>query len=315
MAYTVESLESPSIAPRSGEPSQFDLPERRIDPRDPKTFVKKESDEPDKVASGADATQKSTAEGSAPEEATTGESVTLSPQISALARKEQAQRKREFDLKQREKSLESRLAKADQFEKLQEKLKSKDFSAAEELGLTYEEYTQYLLGKEAQKNPTEQRMGEMDKKLAEIKKAQEDLTNREYQANQALWKNEIAKVVTENADFSTIKELGAENIVLQHINDSFDEDGVELSTEDACKDIEAALIERAEKFAGVSKIKTRQPAEVKPQLGPPKSSPKTITQTMTTSSQKPASKPFHLLSETEQWEEARRRVMAQRQQR
>ena len=307
MAYTVESLEPTSIPARNNEPNQFDLPERSIDPRDPKTIVKKEEAA---AVADPDATQPPTSEGAAPEAATTEESVRLSPQISALARKEQAQRQREFALKQREKSLEAKLAKADQFEKLQKALESKDFSAAEELGLTYEQYTQYLLKKEAEKNPAEQKLSEIDKKLAELQKAQEDLTNREYQANQSLWKTEIARVVTENPDFSTIKDLKAEHLVLQHINDSFDEDGTELSAEDACKDIEAALYERAEKFAGVTKLKSKQAVEAKPTLGPPKNSPKTITQTMTTSSQKPSSKPFHLMSESEQLAEAYRRVQA-----
>ncbi len=307
MAFTVESLESTNIPARNNEPNQFDLPERSIDPRDPKTLVKKEEAA---APVATDATQESTTDGAAPEVATTGESVKLSPQISALARKEQAQRQREFALKQREKSLEAKLAKADQFEKLQEKLKSNDFSAAEELGLTYEQYTQYLLAKETGKNPTEQRITEIDKKLAELKQAQEDLTNREYQANQSLWKTEITRVITDNPDFSTIKDLKAEHLVLQHINDSFDEDGTELSAEAACKDIETALFERAEKFAGVSKLKSKQAVEEKPTLGPPKTSPKTITQTMTMSSQKPSTKPFHLLSESEQIAEAYRRVQA-----
>lgn len=312
MAFTVESLESPHIQSRINELNQFDLPERSIDPRDPKTLVPKE---PPAAAADTTQTQAPITEGLAPEEATTGESVTLSPKISALARKEQAQRQREFALKQREKSLEAKLAKADQLEKLEAKLKAKDFSGAEELGLTYEEYTQYLLGKEAQKNPTEQRLTEIQKAQGELDKKLEELTNREYQANQGLWRAEISRVITENPDFSTIKELGAEGIVLQHINDSFDEDGTELSAEDACKDIEAALFERAQKFAGVSKIKSKQPVETKPTLGPPKSSPTTITQTMTTSSQKPSTKPFHLMSESEQLAEAIRRVQAAKNQR
>jgi hypothetical protein len=101
-------------------------------------------------------------------------------------------------------------------------------------------------------------------------------------------------------------------MVLQHVNDSFDEDDVELTVEQAAKEIEAEAVKRAEKFASVSKIKQRfsEPPKV---LGAPKTAPKTITQSMTLSSEKAASKPFHLMSESEQIAEAIRRVQAAKQ--
>ena len=228
MSFTVESLQSPNIGTVTNQPTQFGLTERVIDPRDPATIPQKEA------GKEADATQAADSEGDAPEEATASESVTLSPQISALARKEQAQRQREQALRRREQALEAKLKSADKFETLESKLKAKDFSAAEELGLTYEEYTQYLLGKEAAKNPEEKRFRELDQKLAEIKQAQDDLTNREYQANQALWKAEISRVISESAELpfvkKAIKTFGPkfEADILDHINTSFEEDGIEI---------------------------------------------------------------------------------------
>lgn len=241
------------------------------------------------------------------------ESVALSPKISALARKEQAQRQKETQLRQREKQLESRLADADKYAQLKAKIASKDYSAAEELGLTYDEYLKYQLDRQNAEDPGEKRFRKVEDEISQFKKQQEESVVKEYQANQALWKQEISKVVSDNEAFSTIKELGAENIVLQHINDSFDEDGIELTTEQAAEEIEKALVERAEKFASISKIKNK--AQADKVLGPPKSSPKTITQTMTVTSQKPSTKPFHLMSESEQIAEAIRRVQAAKLQR
>jgi hypothetical protein len=103
-------------------------------------------------------------------------------------------------------------------------------------------------------------------------------------------------------------------MVIRHINDSFEEDDVELTVEQAAKDIEDALLERASKFASVSKLKNKT-SENKV-LGAPKSSVKTITQNMTTTPKtSPASKPFHLMSESEQLAEAIRRVQAAKLQR
>ena len=240
-----------------------------------------------------------------------GESIKLSPKISALARKEQAFRQKEAQLKQREQQLEQKLADAERFSKLKERMAAKDYSAAEELGLSYDEYTKHLIDKQTATDPNEQRYKKVESELESLKKAQEDRIVQEYKENQAAWKAEVARVVSSGEeDFSTIRELKMEDAVLRHINDSFDEDGIELTAEQAAKEIEAALIERAERFSNVTKIQKKRA------LGPPKvSGPKTLTQEMTVTSTTPASRPFHMLSESEQIAEAYRRVQAAKLQR
>lgn len=310
MAFTVEAMDVAPASQPNNQPNQFDLPAKEFVGYDPKgTTTVTGSDRSENVK------QPDTTEAAVPAEpAAPEESVTLSPQISALARKEQAQRQRERALMQREKALEARLADAEKYQQLKTKVAAKDYSAAEELGLTHEQYTQYVLEKQAGEDPVEQRYRKVESELEQLKKNQEEQTVQEYQANQGLWKQEIAKVVDGNEEFSTIKELGAHAAVLKHINDSFDEDGVELTAEQAAKEIEEALFARAEKLASVSKIKKKFEAEPKV-LGAPKASPKTITQNMTVTSEKSKSKPFHLMSESEQIAEAIRRVQAAKTQR
>lgn len=238
------------------------------------------------------------------------ESVKLSSKISALARREQIVRQKELQLKRAQQENSGKLQDADKFAQIREKLKNKDYSAAEELGMTYDEYTQHLLNKQASEDPQEMRHRELQEKLERLEKAQEEQTVREYEANQKLWVADIARVVSESQDFPTIKELGAEEAVLKHINDSFNEDGVELTTEEACKEIEELLVQRVEKYSNLSVIKKKY--EDSRSLGPPKTGPKTITQQMTVTSQKPVVKPFHLMSESEQLAEAIRRVQAEK---
>jgi len=315
MSFTTEAIDAP-VTPKSNlEQSQFDLPSKEFVGYDPKgtttvtgTPIQKKDLENSKQSNINEQVEDAPVQ---KEE----ESVKLSPQVTALVRKEQAQRKREHVLAQRERELAQKLADADKYAQIKAKLEAKDYSAADELGLSYDEYTQYLIDKKSSEDPTEKRYRQVEEKLSSLEKAQEEQAIKEYQANQALWKQEIAKIVGENEEFSTIKELGVEHLVLQHVNDSFEEDGIELTSEQAAKEIEAELVRRAEKFASVTKIKKKfsDPSKV---LGAPKTAPKTITQSMTvTSGQKPSSKPFHMMSEMEQWEEAARRVQASRIQR
>jgi hypothetical protein len=305
----MEAIGPTTVGTPDNQPSQINLPVKEFIAYDPKgtTTI---TGSPRLVP---DATQADTLE-TKPTEEVKEESVTLSPQITALARKEAAQRQREQSLRQREKEMASKLADANKYAQLKAKIAAKDYSAAEELGMSYEEYTTHLLNRQNPANPESERQTRLEQEVQGLKKAQEESVVKEYQANQNLWKQEISKVINENEAFSTIKELKMEDAVLQHINDSFDEDDTALTVEQAAKDIEDALVARAEKFASVSKIKSRfsEPAKV---LGPPKTSPKTLTQNMTVTSQQTKPKPFHLMTESEQIAEAIRRVQAAKNQR
>lgn len=301
MAFTIDDMQpSPNQTPVNNRMKEFDLPSKEFVGYDPKGTTTVTGSER-KVPETENAKQENI------NEEAVEETVTLSPKISALARKEQAQRQRELSLKRRERELEEKLAKAERFDKLQAKIKDGDYSAADELGLDYDKLTNHEIEKRSAKDPQEEKYRSVEEKLVQLAKKQEELEVREYQANQGLWKQEISNLVKDNEEFSTIKEWGAEDSVLQHINDSFEEDGVELSSEEAAREIEAALVERLsghqEKLSKVSKLK-----KLGEKLGPPKASPKTLTQTMTVTSQKQSKKPFHLMSESEQLAEAIRRV-------
>lgn len=310
MGYITESLAPTSINTNPNQPSEFNLPTKEFVGYDPKgtttitgSPIGKAEVKDDQVPSEAPIPE-------VPEE----ESVTLSPKVSALARKEQAQRQREKQFNEEKRTFAEKMADAEKYRKLTEKLANKDYSAIDELGVNYEEIVKHELNKEAAKDPATERVQQLEEKLEAIQKAQEEKELKEYQANQALWKQEIVKTVKDNDDFSTIRDLAAEDMVLQHINDSFEEDDVELTVEQAAKDIEEALLERAEKFASVSKIKNKVPGNKV--LGAPKTAIKTITQNMTTTPKtSSSSKPFHLMSEHEQIQEAIRRVQAAKLQR
>ncbi len=246
------------------------------------------------------------------ESTTPEESVKLAPQLSALARKEQAFRQRELVLKQREQDLEAKLANAEKFENLQTKIGAKDFSSAEELGLSYEEYTNYLLNKQAGEDPETQKFKALEEKIQALEKGREESATREYEETVAEYRTEITTMVASNPEFSSIKELGREDAVLQLILDSWEEDGEELTIDQACKDIENFIVEQGKQFTSLTKFK---PAEVdERKLPPPKTGPRTLTNNMQPSGETKVAKPsYQKMSESERYQAARAEVLRKRQ--
>ncbi len=243
----------------------------------------------------------------------TEESVRLSPQLSALARKEQAFRQRELALKEREKALEAKLVDGEKFNSLKTKMTAKDYSEAEALGLSYEEYTKYVLEKQNGEDPQATAIKELKAEIAALKKGSEESAASQYEETIAEYKKEIAKAVSENPDFSSVKELGREDAVLQLITDSLEEDGIELTVFEAAKLVEDKLVEFGEKFSSLPKIKKAK-TEVEPEQRalPRPTLGKTLTNDMTVSSEKQPYKSLQHLSEAERYAEARRRVLERR---
>lgn len=266
-------------------------------------------------AAAQNANQPATGEGNpAADPATTAESVKLSPQLSALARKEQAFRQRELQLKQRETDLQTKLAKADQFEQLQQALQKKDFSAFEKLGGTYEDFTNYLLNKDAGENPVAKTIQELQQQIADLKKGQEESAEQRFEETKSAYREEIGKLIATSDEFSHVKGLKREDAVLQLILDTWEEDGLEMTVDEACKLVEQELRGVGETFDKIRKPASSAPAQ-NAELPPPKRGPGTLTNDMLPSGATP--KPtvqLHQLSEQERYAEARRRALAKRQQ-
>ncbi len=254
--------------------------------------------------------------------AETEESVRLSPQLSALARKEQAFRQREQALKEREKAIESKLTDAERFETLKTKLSEKDYSEAEALGLNYEDYVKYVLEKQGGEDPVQTELKALRAELQSFKKGAEESAAGQYEETISEYRKEITKAVTSDPDFSSIKNLEGitgvkgEEAVLQLIIDSFEQDDEELTVADACKQVEDYVMSLGQKFQALPKLKPKDeeiPQEVERVLPRPMVG-KTLTNDMTTVNEKRPFKSLQHLSENERYAEARRRVLERRQQ-
>lgn len=257
----------------------------------------------------------------AADSATTADSVRLSPQITALARKEQAFRQREQAFKEREKALEAKLAEADQYSQLKDKFKAKDFSEAEALGLTYDEFTQYKLNQTNGEDPNAQAIKALESKIEALSKGQEEKATQEYAETVAAYKKELTSMATSDPAFAKVKaftDVGADgkefsgvDIATQFIVDSWEQDSEEVTVEEALKLTNDLIREKAKKWASLLDEEPKVSGAAGPgPLPPPKQGTRTLTQQMQpTGTERRQQKSLQHLSESERYVEARARAL------
>lgn len=237
------------------------------------------------------------------------ESVALSPAMAALARKEQRFLQQQSELKAQQKALEAERAEIAELKAMKAKLAAKDFSGIEEQ-VPYDDYVKYLLSKQPQSEEAKH-LAEISNRIEKIEGTQkQSLEDRMADAINST-RDAVKGVVESNAEFSSIKELGLHEAVVQHILDSWDQDNVELTPEQAAKEVETLLVEQAAKFAGLPKLKAATPAAPaeEKKLPPLKQGITTLTNNMAAAGDaKRPNRPFQGMSDSERWAEARRRA-------
>lgn len=234
-------------------------------------------------------------------------SLPLSPQVAALARKEQKLRQELASLKTSQDALEAERKEIADLKALKAKLAAGDYSEVDKL-VDYEKLVQHKLGKD----PKSDELEALRSDIAKLKADQEKDINDRLKAAVEQRRVAVKDLIAENPEFSTIKELKAEEAVVQHIVDTWEAEEIELSPEEAAKDVEQMLLEKASKWTALSKLKkeelVREPAAEKKELPPLKTGMKTLTQNMAaTGDVKRPQKPLHLMSDSERYAEARRR--------
>lgn len=240
------------------------------------------------------------------------ETLTLSPQVAALARKEQKFRQQELDVKKREESLAQREAKIARLEELEKKLQAKDYSGIEDM-VKYDEYTQYLINKEQSQTPEQKAIKELSDKVNGVETAHKEDVSKRFEAAVNERRKAVKTLVETNTEYSSIKELKAEEAVVKHILDTWEHDEIDLSPEEAAKEVEALLIEKAAQWSNLSKLKNKlDPNEASPDkknLPPMKAPIKTLTNNMAATGEiKRPNKPLGQMNDSERWAEARRRA-------
>jgi hypothetical protein len=308
MAYEIEAI-TPTQSQPAQAPKQEPMQERVFSPFAPKT----------KPVDGQANTNSGNVVPGAPPAAE--ESVTLSPQMAALARKEQRSRQREQQLKAREAELASREAKLKGLGELDAKLAAKDYSALEGK-VNYDEYTNYLLNKQAATDPQSQKMAALEAEIASVKKQREDDANRRFEAAISQAQFAANQLVETSTEFPNLKHMDlkhgkdtARNAIVEHLRLSTEE-GKQLTLEDAAKEVATEWDRRVKKEEDfLRSIGRLPPVEAAKQVPAKQTGIKTLTNNMSVSGDpKPSTKSFQGMSDGERYAEARRRAEAKLQQ-
>lgn len=240
--------------------------------------------------------------------ASTEATVTLSPQVAALARKEQKFRQQELALKAREAAIEAKVAKVAKLEAMEAKLAAKDYSGLDGI-VDYNEYSQYQVAKLNGSDPTQEEIRALRADLAAVKSSQEESTSKLFDSLVAERRTLVNKLVDSSPDFSGLKKMNMQEHVVQHILDTWEHDNVELSVEDAAKEIKEELLQRKKRYDDAFATAASPVDERKP-LPPLKPGLKTITNQVTAAEITQPRKSLQFMSDAERWAEARRRAEA-----
>ena len=237
------------------------------------------------------------------------ESVTLSPQVAALARKEQKFRQQQQELKDQQLALEAERAEIAELKALKAKLAAKDYSGIESQ-VDYEAYTNYLIEKTGTTTPEALAIKKLEAKVEDFEKNQKETVAKQFEAAVNDRRKAVTQLVEEKPEYSMIKKSKQQETVVKHILDTWEHDGIELSPEEAAKEVEAELKARAKAWAALQQEEPAPEvqADVK-NLPPLKQGIKTLSNNMTTVGDvKRPLKSFQGMNEAERYAEARRRA-------
>lgn len=214
-------------------------------------------------------------------EDTTAQAVTLSPQLTALARKQQKLQQEIQAQREREAAWATKEADYVPKSAIKTKLQENAAAALADLGTNYEELTQLHLAQMNGADPVRELRSEVD----QIKKTQEDNVNKQYEATLKQYRSEaVALIATDPKAFLFISKGKLEDAVVQHIVETWEADPDQvLTVAQAAKEVEEVLRENARAAAAALK-ELEPPAEETAQppkktLPPPQAAaPRTLTQ-------------------------------------
>lgn len=242
------------------------------------------------------------------------ESVTLSPQASALAKKEAEFRKQEAEFKAKETQLEKDRQEIADMRALKAKLAAKDFSGIEN-DVPYDAYTNYLIEKGNSQTPEGQELKKLASEIEAIKKEHKDDVSKRFEAAVNERRKEVkALVEAKDTAYPRIQKAKAQEAVIKHILDTWEHDNLDLSPEEAAKEVEEQLKQMATEWSALAEPATVETVKVTgkdivKELPPLKAKVSTLTNNLTPIGDGTGPrKSLYGLSDSERWAEARRRA-------
>lgn len=186
----------------------------------------------------------------------------LASKLALMARKEKAHYAREKQLKEREAAL---LAKEAEYKSTyipKDRLKAETLAVLTEAGITPDDLTNMFLNAPKHEELAYQNL---QKEIQAIKEAQDQTQTRMEEKTKAEYDQAVKQIgydvtllVDENPEkYDTIKTLGMQGAVVEHIKNTFETTGKLLSNEEASDEVENYLFEEAMKMAALNKVKQK----------------------------------------------------------
>jgi hypothetical protein len=239
----------------------------------PKQSLSRPIEEPSEQTHSNEGTQP--AEKPSTEAKTSTEDPSLSSKFAVLARKEKAfrakvqaqqaaEKSKEDALKAREEALKAKESEYQNNYIQKDRLSTDPWTVLQEMGIGYDQITQLALNTPNQDPATKLALQKLEAQLEAERKAREDdrkanqeASQRQYQQALNQIKRDTISLVKSNPDFETIKETGSEGDVVDLIEKTYKEDGILLTVDEACKEVEDYLVEEATRLARIKKIQAR----------------------------------------------------------
>lgn len=198
-------------------------------------------------------------------ETTSTETKSISPQVTALLKRERAAQVKEAELKTREDALTAAQDPKTVPAPILERLKVDALGFVLDHGVSFEQLTEEVRKNMNGHGPALTRVEvELRKEIKGLKEAIENRdkvqTDSDSQATERSldqMQKEAEQLIAEDDEYLSIRETGSVKRVRALIKRTYDETGEILSVKEACADIEADLIAQGEKFAKISKIQAR----------------------------------------------------------
>lgn len=234
----------------------------------------------------------------------------LSNQYALLARREKALRAKAQQQAQESKAREDAFLAKEEALKAREAARDAEYqskyipkdrlsqdplSVLNELGLSYDQLTQLVLNApKAEDIARAKELRDIQSELKAVKeqqlasqRASEEQQTAAYQQAVKQIRSEVSQLVKTDPTFETINATNSINDVVELIEETYKQDGILLTVEEAANEVENYLVEEGSKIARLSKIQQRlrpaAPAATKPTVTKPAQQQPAAMKTLTNS--------------------------------
>lgn len=185
----------------------------------------------------------------------------MSAKFAALARKEKQIRQMARRFQSEKQSLEAQKVEIEKYKNWDARLNNDPISVLLERGYTPDQIAQKLLN---QNDPQASYLQKLENKIQELENAQSQSLKKMEQAQSVQYEqarkqiaSDVKILVDGNEEYESIQAMGAQEAVVELIEQVFNKDGIILPIEQAAKEVEDYCLEQAKKIAGLKKLQAK----------------------------------------------------------